>query len=121
MKYYSFNPCIFPAMIRSASPDARAGSLVNVYNKEGQLFGAGLYNPKARVPLRVIFHSSEPRKEEDFLTSGIEGDLYADILLQFDRVSEHLFIVKRTGRKTFGCLCKPGVDTESLKIHSQLA
>jgi 23S rRNA (cytosine1962-C5)-methyltransferase len=52
LRTFSYHPTLYPAMIRSASPDARPGDLVQVYDKEGQPFGAGLYNPKARVPLR---------------------------------------------------------------------
>lgn len=53
-------------MIKAASPDAQAGSLVAVYDKNGAHFGTGLYHPKARVPLRVLVHGREPQGEELF-------------------------------------------------------
>lgn len=56
MKYYSYHPAVFPNMAGAVSPDAGAGDLVNVYDKEGRRFGAGYWNPKARVPLRVLHH-----------------------------------------------------------------
>ena len=56
IKYFSFHPSIFPNMIRTASSDAAAGDLVYVYDKEGNPFGAGFYNPKARIPLRILNH-----------------------------------------------------------------
>lgn len=65
MKYYSFHPAIFPRMVGASSPDAAAGDLVTVYDKEGQPFGAGFFNPKARVPLRVLHHGASPFSEED--------------------------------------------------------
>jgi 23S rRNA (cytosine1962-C5)-methyltransferase len=46
-------------MLRAVSPDAGPGDLVNVYDKEGQIFGSGFYNPKARVPLRVLQHGED--------------------------------------------------------------
>ena len=55
MKYWSFHPCIFPAMLGAVSPGAKPGDLVHVYDKEGNPFGAGLYHPRARVPLRVLY------------------------------------------------------------------
>ncbi|MCX8157433.1 MAG: class I SAM-dependent rRNA methyltransferase [Verrucomicrobiae bacterium] len=59
LKYITFHPCIYPAMIKAASPDARPGALVHVYDKQGRPFGAGWYHPKARVPLRMIYHGAE--------------------------------------------------------------
>lgn len=52
-------------MVGASSPDAAAGDLVTVYDKEGQPFGAGFFNPKARVPLRVLHHGASPFSEED--------------------------------------------------------
>src|SRR5689334_1624343 len=68
LKTFSFHPCLYPAMIRAASPGAKAGDLVHVYDKEGKPFGAGLFNPKANVPLRMIYHGSDAVGEDLFLT-----------------------------------------------------
>ncbi len=65
IKYFSFHPSIFPNMIRTASPDAAAGDLVHVYDKEGNPFGVGFYNPKARIPLRILNHSKTEFSEAD--------------------------------------------------------
>lgn len=59
MKYFSFHPAVYPNMIRAVSSDAGAGDLVHVYDKEGQLFGSGFFNPKAHVPLRVLQHGEQ--------------------------------------------------------------
>jgi 23S rRNA (cytosine1962-C5)-methyltransferase len=64
LKYYSFHPAIYPNMVGAVSPDAGAGDLVSVYDKEGRRFGAGYYNPKARVPLRVLHHGDSEFNEE---------------------------------------------------------
>ena len=69
MRTYSFSPTIFPGMIGAASPDAKAGDLVAVFNKDGQRFGTGLYNPRAKIALRVIHHGSEPVGEDAFKAS----------------------------------------------------
>lgn len=52
-------------MVGATSADAGAGDLVRVYDKEGKPFGAGWYNPKARVPLRVLHHGEEAFGEGD--------------------------------------------------------
>ena len=65
LKYFSYNPAVFPRMLGAVSPDAKAGELINVYDKNGELFGAGFWNPSSRTPLRVLRHSKEILKEED--------------------------------------------------------
>src|SRR4051812_27045875 len=66
LKYFTFQPAIFPRLLGQVSPDARPGDFVNVYDKNGNLAGGGLYNPRAKIPLRVVTHSTEPVKEDYF-------------------------------------------------------
>lgn len=66
LKFVTFQPHIFPRMLGGVSPDAKAGDLVAVYDKLGQRIGGGLYNPRAKIPLRVICHSAEPVGEDYF-------------------------------------------------------
>lgn len=85
MKYFSFNPAVYPNMLTAVSPDAGPGDLVHVYDKEGQRFGTGFYNPKARVPLRVLDHHSE-NFDEAALDARLEAAL--DLRLQTLRLNE---------------------------------
>ena len=48
------------------SPDARPGDLVSVYDKNGEPVGAGLFNPRAKIPLRVVAHGPGPIGEDYF-------------------------------------------------------
>ncbi len=66
LKYFTFQPAIFPRLLGQASPDARPGDFVNVYDKNGNLAGGGLFNPRAKIPLRVVTHSTEPVNESYF-------------------------------------------------------
>lgn len=66
LKYLSFHPSIWPKMIGEVSRDATPGSLVQVLNKQGEPFGWGLWNPNARMPLRIIRHGEEPIDETFF-------------------------------------------------------
>ena len=65
MKYFSFNPVVYPNMVAALSRDIPAGGLVNVYDRDGQPFGMGLWNAKAKVPLRVLQHGTDPLTEAD--------------------------------------------------------
>jgi 23S rRNA (cytosine1962-C5)-methyltransferase len=42
LRFVTFQPHIFPRMLGQVSPDAKAGDLVAVYDKNGQRIGAGL-------------------------------------------------------------------------------
>lgn len=64
LKYFSYNPAVFPRMLGAVSPDAQAGSLVNVYDRNGNIFGGGFWNPHSRTPLRVMHHGKDPITEE---------------------------------------------------------
>lgn len=85
MKYFSFHPAVYPNMLRAVSPDAKAGDLVNVYDKEGQLFGSGFFNPNAKVPLRVLQHGDEVLTEEA-LDARVDAAL--DLRLKTLRLNE---------------------------------
>ena len=66
LKFVSFQPAIFPRMLGEVSRDARPGDLVSVYDKFGNRVGIGLFNPRAKMPLRVVAHTAEPMGEEYF-------------------------------------------------------
>ncbi|RPJ35037.1 MAG: class I SAM-dependent rRNA methyltransferase [Verrucomicrobiaceae bacterium] len=69
MKTISFHPSIWPKMIGEVSRDARPGDLVQVLGKEGTPFGWGLWNPKSRMPLRIVSHSTGDLDESFFETA----------------------------------------------------
>lgn len=66
LRYPSLHPHVFASMVGAASPDATAGQLVQLRSREGTPCGAALYNPKARIPLRVVHRGDEPVGEEVF-------------------------------------------------------
>ncbi len=53
-------------MLGEVSRDAKPGDLVSVYDKFGHRVGTGLFNPRAKMPLRVVVHSAQPIGEEYF-------------------------------------------------------
>ena len=79
LKYVTFQPQVFPRLLGEVSPDARPGDWVSVYDKNGEPVGAGLFNPRAKIPLRVVVHGTEPIGEEYF-----EGALRRAVALRRD-------------------------------------
>jgi len=66
LKYFTFQPAIFPRLLGQVSSDAEPGDLVTVYDKAGQRLGAGIFNPRAKIPLRVVAHGTDPLDESYF-------------------------------------------------------
>ncbi len=71
LKYQTFHPSIWPKMIGDVSRDAAPGSFVEVFGKEGTRFGWGLWNPKSRMPLRIVSHSLNDLEDESFFENAI--------------------------------------------------
>ncbi len=67
LKYFTYNPAVFPRMLGEVSGGAKAGDLIHVYDKNGEYFGTGFWNPQSRIPLRVLRHGSVPLTEQDLL------------------------------------------------------
>lgn len=53
-------------MIGEVSRDAKSGDLVQVFNRDGDPFGWGLWNPGSNMPLRIVSHSAEDLDESFF-------------------------------------------------------
>lgn len=118
LKYYSNHPCIYPAMIAGVSPEAAPGQWVHVYDREGRLYGAGLFNPKARVPLRVLHHGSEPAGEEH-MTRLLDRaiDLRLDYLNLPD-TTDAFRVVHSDGDGLSGLVVDKYQDVLSVEVHS---
>ncbi|MCC7376321.1 MAG: class I SAM-dependent rRNA methyltransferase [Verrucomicrobiales bacterium] len=118
LKTFSYHPTLYPAMIRGASPDAKAGDLVHIYDKDGNPFGAGLYHPRARVPVRVLHHGIEPYTEDDFVAAI---DRAIDLRLQVLGVAEHtdaFRVVHSDGDSLSGLIIDRFGDVLSISVHS---
>lgn len=73
IKTVSFHPSIWPKMVAKASSDAKAGDWVEVIGKDGERFGWGLYNPKSKMPLRLVSHSVQEIDESEFFSDAIRN------------------------------------------------
>jgi 23S rRNA (cytosine1962-C5)-methyltransferase len=97
LKYFTFQPAIFPRLLGQASPDARPGDFVNVYDKNGNLAGGGLFNPRAKIPLRVVCHSTEPVNESYFETAIRRAAELRRTLFKLDEATEAYRLINSDG------------------------
>jgi len=63
LRSVSFHPFVYDRMVSHADPKAAPGDIVAVYDKHGQIFGHGLYNPRSRIAIRVLSHEASPIDE----------------------------------------------------------
>lgn len=118
MKYFSYHPTIYPAMIRAVSPDAKPGQLVKVYDKEGEPFGHGLYNPGARVPLRMLHHGREAIDEaglDQLMDQALQLRL---VTVDLPAVTDAFRVVHSDGDSLSGLVVDKFGDTLSIEVHS---
>ncbi|MHB1766579.1 MAG: class I SAM-dependent rRNA methyltransferase [Phycisphaerae bacterium] len=55
-----FSTSIFKKMVGKTSPGLSAGELVTVYDRDGVIFGVGLFNPQSQIALRMVsFNEAE--------------------------------------------------------------
>jgi len=118
LKYFANQPMFYPAMIAGSSPDAKPGDLVAVFDKEGRRFGSGLWNPRARVPLRVLYYGEEAVGEELFdrlLERAL--DLRLRLLALGENTDAHR-VISSDGDGLSGLVVDRYGDTLSVEIHS---
>ncbi|MGA4578706.1 class I SAM-dependent rRNA methyltransferase [Limisphaera sp. VF-2] len=118
LKYISYSTQLYPAMIAKASPDAQPGSLVTVYDKAGRWFGTGLYNPHARVPLRMLQHGPQPFTEEDFVRLLDRAVELRVEVLRLPEVTDAFRVVHSDGDGLSGLIVDKLADVLSIEVHS---
>jgi len=118
LKYFTFQPAIFPRLLGSVSPEARPGDWVNVYDKNGALTGGGLYNPRAKIPLRVVCHSSEPVTEDYFATAIRRDVALRRELFKLDETTDAYRLINSDGDGLSGLTIDRYGDTLLCEVYS---
>jgi len=105
-------------MIRDASSGAKPGDWVHVYDKTGAPAGNGLWNPRSRVPLRML-HSGEQFVEETFLTELLDRAIRHRIdFLQLPKVTDAFRVVHSDADGLSGLIVDKFADVLSIQVHS---
>ena len=118
LKFVSFQPAIFPRMMGEVSRDARPGDLVSVYDKFGHRVGTGLFNPRAKMPLRVVVHSSEPIGEEYFEMAIRRAVALRRDMFKLDEVSDAYRVINSDGDGISGLTIDRYADTIYCDVYS---
>jgi 23S rRNA (cytosine1962-C5)-methyltransferase len=118
LKYFTFQPAIFPRLLGRVSDDARPGDFVNVYDKNGNLTGGGLFNPRAKIPLRVVCHSTEPVSESYFETALRRAVELRRSLFKLDEVTDAYRLINSDGDGLSGLMIDRYGETLMCEIYS---
>lgn len=119
LKYFTFQPAIFPRLMGEASSDARPGDLVNVYDKGGQPLGIGLYNPRAKMVLRVVAHGADALLGEAYFETALRRAvaLRRDTF-QLDATTDAYRLVNSDGDGLSGLIVDRYADTLLCEVTS---
>lgn len=105
-------------MIQDASPDARPGDVVAVYDKKGELFGHALYNPHSQIALRMLCFGAEPVDEAFWQRAvGRATDLRRG-LLRLDEACNAYRLVHAEGDDLSGLIVDRYDDVLSVEVFS---
>lgn len=113
----TFHPFIFSRMIKSADRDANPGDVVNIYDKRGELFGRGLYNPNSQIALRVLAHGETP-VDDAFWESKIQNAVALRRSLQLDDATDAYRVVHAEADGLSGLIAERYADCLVLEVFS---
>ncbi len=97
LKFFTFQPAIFPRMLGKVSAGVKPGDWVTVYNKAGQVCGNGLYNPRAKIPLRVVRHGTDSVDESYWETALRRAVALRRGLLKLDETTDAYRLINSDG------------------------
>ncbi len=118
LKYFSYNPAVFPRMIGSVSPDAKPGDLVHVYDKNGELFGAGFWNEQSRTPLRVVYHGKDQFTEKDLDKGLVKAVNLRRDMFKLDETTDAYRIIHGDSDGFGGLVVDKYADVLSLEVST---
>ncbi|MCX6938995.1 MAG: class I SAM-dependent rRNA methyltransferase [Verrucomicrobia bacterium] len=119
LKYFTFQPAIFPRLMGDVSSDARPGDLVTVYDKGGQPLGIGIFNPRAKMVLRVVAHGADALLGEAYFAIAIRRAvaLRRDIF-KFDATTDAYRLINSDGDGLSGLIVDRYGDTLLCEVTS---
>ncbi len=82
------HPLLFRKMVGRVDAAARAGDVVAVFTPQGELFGYGLYNPRAEIAVRMLQFGDAPPGEEFWQAKLETAVALRRELLQLDTVTD---------------------------------
>ncbi len=118
LKYFTFNPNVYPRFVRVASAGVRPGEQVSVYDKNGNAFGHGFYNTGANIPLRIFSHEKEPLPPDYFEKMILRAIALRTETLRLPETTDAFRVVHGDGDGLNGLVVDKYGDTLSVEVFS---
>ncbi len=118
LKYLTYHPNVWGRMIGEVSNDCQPGDLVKVLDKQGQPFGIGFYNPRAKIPLRIAAHGDLAPEEEFFHEAITSAAHLRRNILKLDESSETYRAIHGDADRFPGLVVDKYRDVLSMEISS---
>ncbi len=114
-RYQTF---IYERMVGKASPDAKAGDVVAVYDRHGALFGRALYNPRSMIALRMLHFDAAVIDEAFWRATIARAVALRRDVLRLDEATEAYRLVHAEGDGLSGLIVDRYRDTLSIEVFS---
>lgn len=111
------HPFIYKRMVRAADPAARPGDVVSIYDKHGELFGRGLYNPRSEIAVRVLAFDDRPI-DEGFWRATLGEAVALRRTLGLDEVTDAYRLVHAEGDGLSGLIAERYADCLVFEIFA---
>lgn len=117
LKSVAYHPFIYRRMVGQIDPAAKPGDLVQVYDKQGALFGRGLLNPRSQIVVRMVTYG--PRPVDDALwASRARRAVELRRRLALDEVTDAYRVVHAEGDELGGLIVERYGDALVCEVFS---
>ncbi len=112
------HPHIFRKLVGDVDPRARAGDLVAVHTPQGELFGHGLFNPRAEIALRMLNFDALPPGTEFWEDRLLHAAQLRRELLRLDEATDTYRVIHAEADGLSGFVVDRYGDVLSAEVFS---
>lgn len=111
------HPLLYQRMVRTADPTARPGDIVQVYDREGRLFGRGLFNPRSQIALRMLSWG-DTAIDETFWRATLRSAVELRRRLRLDEATDAYRLLHAEGDGLSGIVAERYADVLAFELFS---
>ncbi len=111
------HPFIYQRMVREADRAAQPGDVVNVYIKDNELLGRGLYNPQSQIAIRMLTHG-DTRVDDAFWADAIARAVKLREMTRVSADSDAYRLVHAEGDGLSGLIAERYADVLVFELFS---
>lgn len=111
------HPFVFKRMVRAIDPAAKAGDVVHVYDKRGDLFGHGLFHGNSNITIRMLTRGDVP-VDDAFWRSALTQAVELRRALRLDDVTDAYRVVHAEGDGLSGLIVERYADCLVFEVFS---